>query len=233
MDLKNPPELTIRDHALQESGGLADLWDMFETHRKRKSSITWDDLDAPPPEWKIDDVQLMATVSTVTAGSTTLGVAVWPRQFIAHQLLAKADVIRAMHERVQLCPGPADRILLSNGKVLVSVVSTTFCECTATRSCRRSELLKSTTRLGRDLFRGYSQDSQKTAWCKPHSALANPELVTKERETLRLRHTWEHSWQPRPRIKAMTLDAVTAGLLLQRPLEARLDEVIETATSTY
>ena len=61
------------------------------------------DLGAAPPERKIDDVQKMATVSTVTAGNTTLGVAVGPRQFIADQLLAKADVIRAMHERVQLC----------------------------------------------------------------------------------------------------------------------------------
>ena len=36
----------------------------------------------------------------------------------------------------------------------------------------------------------------------------------------------------RPRIQAMMQDAVTAGLLLQRPLEARLDVVTETATST-
>ena len=56
-----------------------------------------------PPERKIDDVKKMTTVSTVTAGSTTHGVAVGPRQFIADQLLAKVDVIRAMHERVQLC----------------------------------------------------------------------------------------------------------------------------------
>ena len=52
---------------------------------------------------KIDDVKKMATVSTATAGSVTLGVAVAPRQFIADQLLAKAVVIRAMRERVQLC----------------------------------------------------------------------------------------------------------------------------------
>ena len=37
----------------------------------------------------------------------------------------------------------------------------------------------------------------------------------------------------RPRIQAVIQDAVTAGLLLKRPLEARLDVVIETATSTY
>ena len=35
-----------------------------------------------------------------------LGVAVLLRQFIADQLLAKADVTRAMHERVQVCQDP-------------------------------------------------------------------------------------------------------------------------------
>ena len=34
-----------------------------------------------------------------------------PRQYTADQLLAKADVIRTMHERVQLCQGPADALL--------------------------------------------------------------------------------------------------------------------------
>ena len=62
-----------------------------------------DDLGTVFCEWRIDDVPKMAKVSTVTVGSTTLGVAVGRRQFIADWLLAKAEVIRAMHERVQLC----------------------------------------------------------------------------------------------------------------------------------
>ena len=37
------------------------------------------DLDAAPLEWKIHGMQNMAKVSTVTAGSITLGVAVGPR----------------------------------------------------------------------------------------------------------------------------------------------------------
>ena len=56
-------------------------------------------LDAMPVMWMVRD---MARVSTATLGSITLGVAVGPRQFTADQLSAKADVIRAMHERVQL-----------------------------------------------------------------------------------------------------------------------------------
>ena len=60
------------------------------------------DLGAAPPEWKIDDVKKVAKTSTVTDGSITLGVAVGSRQFVTDQLLSKADVIRAMRERVEL-----------------------------------------------------------------------------------------------------------------------------------
>ena len=70
------------------------------------------DLDAAFPEWRIRDVQNMAKVTTVIEGSITLGVAVGPRQYIADQLLAKTDVSRAMHERVQLCQDPQTEFAL-------------------------------------------------------------------------------------------------------------------------
>ena len=65
-----------------------------------------DDPGAAPLEWRLGDVQNMANVSTVTARSIALGVAVGSGQYIADQLSAKADVTRAMHERVQLCQDP-------------------------------------------------------------------------------------------------------------------------------
>ena len=43
------------------------------------------------------------TVTTAVYGHTALGVALGPRQCVADQLLANANVIRARHERVQLC----------------------------------------------------------------------------------------------------------------------------------
>ena len=64
------------------------------------------DLDAAPPEWRVGDVRSMAETSAVTEGSITLGVAVGSGQFITDQLLSKADVIRAMHERVPLFQDP-------------------------------------------------------------------------------------------------------------------------------
>ena len=60
------------------------------------------DLEAPP-ERKIGDFPSLAQTCAVTDGSITLGIAVGSRQFIADQLLSKADVIRATHDRVQLC----------------------------------------------------------------------------------------------------------------------------------
>ena len=80
-------------------------------------------LDAAPLERKVDDVQKVASVSTVTAGSTTLGVAMGPRQHIADQLLAKAVVIRAMHERVQLWQDPQIDFALLRERLGVSRVN--------------------------------------------------------------------------------------------------------------
>ena len=81
------------------------------------------DLDAAPPEWKIGDVWSLTKTSAVTAGSITLGVAVGLRLFIADQLLSKEDVIRAMHERVQLCQDPQTEFALFRESLGVSHIS--------------------------------------------------------------------------------------------------------------
>ena len=111
----------------------------------------------------------LASVSTVTAGSTTLGVAAGPRQFIADQLLAKADVIRAMHERVQLCRDPQTEFALLRESLGVS---------------RINHILR---------VRGHAILQEQS---KSRSAQASLESGTRGRETLRLQHTLEHSKQP-------------------------------------
>ena len=138
-------------HALQKRGGLADQWYMddgdimchpilvpsylrefdvanakVEAERNPlKTEVIYcvNDLDAAPPERRIHDVQIMVTVSTVTAGSVTHGVVVGSRQFIADQLLSKADVIRAMHERVQHCQDPQTELALLRGSLEVSRIN--------------------------------------------------------------------------------------------------------------
>ena len=131
--LGGPENLTGADdprHDLQENEGLADLWytdggdihchpilvpsclqELDDANEKvgaernpQKTEVIYvADLDAGPLEWKTDVVRLLASVSAVDAGSNTLRVAVGTGQFIADRLLAKADVVRAKHERAQLC----------------------------------------------------------------------------------------------------------------------------------
>ena len=81
------------------------------------------DLDAAPPECKVGDVRSLAKTSAVTTGGITLGVAVGSRQFITDQLLSKADVIRAMHERVQHCQEPQTKFAFLRESLGVSRIN--------------------------------------------------------------------------------------------------------------
>ena len=128
------PVPSIRSIRCRKNGGLADLWYMDDgdvmchpilvpfflqefdaanakvvaerNHQKTEVIYCENNLDAALLEWRIRDVQNKAKLCTVSAGSITLGVAVGPRQYIADQLFGKVDVIRAMHERDQLCEDP-------------------------------------------------------------------------------------------------------------------------------
>ena len=136
----------------------------------------------------------------------------WPRQ----------TSVRAVHERVQLCQDPQRQNLPSYEKVLVSVVSTTSYECTATRSCKRNELLRSTTRLGKGPLRGSSRDSRRTVRSNRHSAQASPGSVTESAGHCESSPPWEHSLQPECQnlnVPAPLLEMMTAKIwIFLRPL---------------
>ena len=121
-------------YALQENGGLADFrylddgdiqchpmlvlpnlqaFDAANTQivTERNSQQTEvihciSDLDAGPLDWQINDVRPLASVAKAVHGNSTLGVAVGPVGCVTDQLLAKADVIHDMTERVQLSQDP-------------------------------------------------------------------------------------------------------------------------------
>ena len=78
------------------------------------------DLDAARPKWKNGDVRSLAKTSAVTAGCITLGVVVGSRQFITDQLLGKADIVHAVHERAQLCQDPQTEFALLRESLGVS-----------------------------------------------------------------------------------------------------------------
>ena len=128
--------------------------------------------------WRVHDVQSMAKVSTVTEGCITLGVAVGPRQY-------SADVVRAMHERVQLCQdlqtefavlreSQPHHILRAHGNTIL-------------QEQRAAEIYDE---VGQ---RSLEKISRRAARRKRHPVLASPESGTKEREISRLLHTWEPS----------------------------------------
>ena len=78
------------------------------------------DVGAAPPERSINDVRPLASVTTAARESIALGVPVGPRQYVADQLLANADVIWAMHERAQLCQDPHSEFALLRESLGVS-----------------------------------------------------------------------------------------------------------------
>ena len=182
-------------HALQEKGGLADLWYMDEgdimsypvpvppylpkvgaerTPQKTEVIHNLDDLDAAPPEWKIDDVRKTGHglhtnrwehhTRSCCDPNSPLRTNFWRRQTSSAPCMNEFTCVRTRR-----------RNLLSYVKVLASVVSATSSECTATRSCRRNEPLKSAMRSGKGPLSGSTQDSRRTAWCKPHSAQVSPD----------------------------------------------------------
>ena len=108
--------------ALQENGGLADHWYLDDGYipcdpilelpypqaldaanakigaerNQQKTEVFYivADPNAAPPDWNINDVRPLASVSTAVHGNATRGVAVRPRLCVTDHLLVKADVIR-------------------------------------------------------------------------------------------------------------------------------------------
>ena len=77
-----------------------------ETNKNTEVTHYVSGLHAAPPDWKISDVRHLASVDTAVQGNVTVGIAVGPRRGITDQLVAKADVVRAVGERVRLCQDP-------------------------------------------------------------------------------------------------------------------------------
>ena len=163
-------------------------------------------------------MQNMAEVSTENARSITLGVAVGPRQHIADQLLAKADVMRAMHERVQLCQDPqmecAVLLRVHSQSILQEQRAAEIYDEVGQRSLKR-------------LFPGFTEDSMTQFTL---SAGQSGIGYKKTRDIAAPAHLGLTAGKPR--IQGMIQDGVTAGLLPQEPLETRLGAVIEAAIST-
>ena len=244
-------------HVLQTNGGLTDIWYMddgdilchpllvptylleFDVANAKvaavrnplKTEVIYcvNDLNAAPPEWRVRDVQNMAKVSTAIAGSITLGVAVGPRQFIADQLVAKADVIRAMHERVQLCQDPQTVFALLRESLGVSRINHILRVHghTILQEQRAAEIYDEVGyRSLERLVLCFTEDSMEQATLSAgHSGIG----YKRARDIAVPAHLGALI-AAQPRIQAMIQNGVTAGLLPKHSLETQLAAVIETAS---
>ena len=180
------------------------------------------ELDAPPLEWKIGDVWSLAKTSAVTGGSITLGVAVGSWHLFTDQLLSKADVIRAMHERVQLCQDPQTEFAHLRESLAVSRIHHILRVHGHTIPVYDEVGQRSLERL----FPGLT-DSMAQA---PPSA-GQSGIGFKRARDIAAPAPLGALIAATPRIQGMIRDAIWAGPLPEQILETRLSEVIETATT--
>ena len=176
------------------------------------------DLDAAPPEWRANDVRSLAFVTTAARS---------PASIFADQLLAKADVIRAMHERVQLCQARRQD-LPSSARVLASVESTKSPECTVTQFFKKDRPPKYSMKLGKGPSRflpGFTVDSLEQATL---SASQSGMEYKRARDVASSAHFGSLVAAKLQKLD-MIQDAVTAGLIPKQHLVAPLDATIEGA----
>ena len=125
----------------------------------------------------------MAKTSAVTDGSITLGVAVGSRQFIADQPPSKADAIRPMHERVQLCQDPKTECSLLRESLEDTIPEEQSATAVYDEIGQRSL---------DPLFPSLTEDSMTQATLSASQSGIGP----RERETSQPRLIWEPSSQP-------------------------------------
>ena len=80
-------------------------------------------LDSHSAEWRLGVVRLKAAVSLASEGADTLGVATGPASFVAEQLYRKTKVVKAIHERLQLCQDPQTEFVLARESLGVGRVN--------------------------------------------------------------------------------------------------------------
>ena len=190
------------------------------------ASQTWVQLTLP--EWRINDVRPPASVSAAAHGHVTLEIAVGPRQCAADHLLVKADIIRAMCVRVQLCQDPHTEFAIfceSRGVSRIKYILRVHGH-TILQEKEDAKIFEVGQRSLERFFPGYSEDSSEQATLSTSQSGIG---YKRARDFARPAHLGALI-AATPRILDMVRGAATAGLLPGQPLLARPDTLIETAT---
>ena len=155
-------------------------------------------------------------------------LATWPSQMQTH----KADVIRAMHERVQLCQDPQTEFALLRESLGVSRINHILRVHGHTMLQERqvAELFDEVNQRSLErLFPGFTEDSLEQATL---SAGQSGIAYKRARDVASPAHLGALT-AARLRILDMIQDAATARLLPKQPFVARLAAIIEAATAAY
>ena len=102
-----------------------------------------------------------------------------PRQCVTERILAKAYVILAMHECVQLCQDPQTEFALLRESLGVSKINNIL-RVHGHTILHEREAPKSLVKLRKGHWKDSFQGERRTVRDKPHSVPANQVLVTKE-----------------------------------------------------
>ena len=245
-----PENLRAADprHALQENGGPADfrydralvlvasdtLKAKIGSERYRKHRLHFHvlaDLDKTFLVWKVNEIHALATVATASHGNITLGIAVGPRRCMEDQLLAKADVIRAMHEHVQLCQDPQTEFASVRESLGISRANHFF--RVYGHMIMAEEKAPKNFQVGQGslqrLFPGFTEDSAQQA-----TFTAGQSGTGCERSVNIARPAHLGAGVPvRPRIKDMIWDATTLRLVAAQSILTRLDDLVEIASEGH
>ena len=191
------------------------------------------DLDNADPEWKNTEARAPAAVATATHGNSTLE-SQWAHDTAWRTTSwQKADVLRAMHERVRLCQDPRIAFALTRESLEVNRVNhilrlhghTILDEESAAKTfddIGMGSLERLSSRIHRFKVRS-----------KPRSVQASQGIGCRRSVDVARGTLGRGNCSRTPDQRRMIRDATNAGLVAAPPLLTRLDALVEKCAATF
>ena len=193
---------------------------------------TDEDLAQQAVGWRVEEVSTKASVSLASSNTNTLGVATSPAEFVNAQLKRKTRVVKAMHERVQLCQDPQTEFVLateSSGVGRVNHILRVHVQSLAERG-GSAAAFDEVGRLSLErVFPGLTNEGHS------ESTLSAAEGGLGWRQALDVARPAHLGGliATAPRVKAMIQAGADAGLLPAATLGQRFDAIVTTEESAY
>ena len=249
-------------HEVQKLGGLVDLWflddgdilcdpvlvrPLLEAHdhadhavggqrNKSKTEVIYfaDDATLASHEaaWQLGAVRQMASIRTAADSGMTLGVATGAHEAVEEQLERKAQVVRAMQERVAIAQDVQTQHILNReslGVGRVNHILRVHGDTLARQSTKLGDFDSTINREMDRLFPGLSNESRDQATLAP----AYGGLGWRRASDIARPANLAALVMARPIVRHMAAMAVHAGLLTPDLVEEHLDAKIRTVEQAY